>query len=134
MINVTTIRWQDVPVIGRHRHRQWSAVGDLDQHRNRFNRICADGSPPAIAPALRHAPFGRHYAGASKLLAPVTEADADRLCLLPDRGFSPFQRFGDLHGRGPCFRVRLERADVIFRPGIASRDLRLGHEFGSSYL
>jgi hypothetical protein len=46
MINVTTIRWQGVPVIDRHRQR--SAVGDFDQYGNRFNRGCADGSPLTI--------------------------------------------------------------------------------------
>jgi hypothetical protein len=29
----------------------------------------------------------------------MTEADADRLRLLSDRGFSPFQGFGDLDGQ-----------------------------------
>ena len=91
---------------------------------------CAAGPPLMIA--LRSVPSApprqRQHA-----LAAMAETDANRLGLLPDRSLGPFHGLGDLRRRGPCFRMRLERADVVLCPWDASRNFLFGHKRQSSF-
>jgi hypothetical protein len=61
----------------------------------------AEGSASTIVLDPAGAPSIALLSESGGVLASMTETDADRFCLLPDRAFCPLQGFGDLRDRGP---------------------------------
>jgi hypothetical protein len=64
---------------------------------------------------------------AATALTAMTEANFDRLRLLPDRGLGSLHRFRDFHHRRSRFRIGFELPDVVLGPRTANGSLLFRH-------